>query len=47
MVGVLSKDVLNERDCSSDEVVGCDGVAVGTGAGVNVERPAVTRGRAH
>jgi len=44
---VLSKDVLNERDCSSDEVVGRDGVAVGAGARVDVEGPAVTGGRAH
>jgi len=42
----LSKDVLNKRNCSCDEVVGGDGVAVGAGARVNVEGPAVTRARA-
>ena len=41
----LSKDILNERDGSSDEVVGSDGVAVGAGAGVNVEGPAIAGGR--
>jgi len=43
----LSEDVLDERHCSSDEVVGGDGVAVGAGARVNVEGPAATGGRAH
>jgi len=38
---------LNERDCSSDEVVGGDGVPVGAVARVDVEGPAVTGGRAH
>ena len=38
---------MNERDCSSDEVVGGDGVPVGAVARVDVEGPAVTGGRAH
>ena len=41
----LSKDILNERDGSSDEVVGSDGVAVGARARVDVEGPDVTGGR--
>ena len=45
VVGLSSKDVLNERDGSSDEVVGSDGVAVGAGAGVDVEGPAIAGGR--
>jgi len=47
VVGLSSKDVLNERDGSSDEVVGSDGVAVGARARVDVEGPSATGGRAH
>jgi len=43
----LSKDVLNERDCSSDEVVCSDGVTIRARARVDVEGPAATWGRAH
>jgi len=43
----LSKDVLNEGDGSSDEVVGSDGVPIGARARVDVEGPAATGGRAH
>jgi len=46
VVGLSSKDVLNERDSSSDEVVGGDGVPIGAGARVDVEGPATTGGRA-
>jgi len=43
----LSKDVLNKRNSSSDEVVCSDGVAVGARARVDVEWPAATGWRAH
>jgi len=33
----LSKDVLNKRNSSSDEVVGSNGVAIGARARVDVE----------
>ena len=39
--------VLNERDSSCNEVVGGDGVAVGAGARVDVERTTATGGRGH
>jgi len=42
----LSKNILNERNSSSDKVVGGDGVAVGARARVDVEGPAATGGRA-
>ena len=38
----LSKNILNERNSSSDKVVGGDGVAVGARARVDVEGPEVT-----
>ena len=36
---------MNKGNCSSDEVVCRDGLAVGAGARVEVERPSTTRGR--
>jgi len=47
LVVSLSKDVLNERNGSSDEVVCGDGVAIRARARVNVKGPAATRRRAH
>ena len=36
----LAKDILNEWDSSSDEVVCSDGVAIRADAGVNIKGPA-------
>jgi len=36
----LAQEVLDERHGGGDEAVGGDGLAVGTGAGLDVERPA-------